>query len=267
MSKRIRQRTSLASYTAKLGLLCSVSLLSACLSVRVIDDADWVSEVIGTTTNDVDLVLCVPDWHPSNGRDMPSLRVEVAPDCRLGEPVTHVPEGSELVLYQVLHVKRFNYLTSSSVYAVGEVESSGTKQTFYTNVGGGIYGDAPPIRLSQPFWIVRQRSDVDVNVHNEAKTGSAMSPTSDLQSCADSRALITQVAPAYPNHSKIDEGWVRVALEIAPDGRVVNANATDWTSKSFVHSALRAVRQWEYEPAAETCAKSVLVAFELTDDR
>ena len=61
------------------------------------------------------------------------------------------------------------------------------------------------------------------------------------------------VEPHYPQAAQVRglEGWVDLALTIAPSGDVIDARVEEREgSRSFERAALLAVRQWKYEPYA-----------------
>jgi TonB family protein len=65
---------------------------------------------------------------------------------------------------------------------------------------------------------------------------------------------IKREPPKYPNSArrKGQEGWVRLSYVIEPDGSVSNAFVVDSSGlKSFEHSAIKSITQWQFEPAKE----------------
>jgi periplasmic protein TonB len=65
------------------------------------------------------------------------------------------------------------------------------------------------------------------------------------------RKLIKYVAPDYPSqaHQTDVEGWVTLAVNIAPSGDVVGAQVVDGSKpRLFTQEALQAVRKWKYDP-------------------
>lgn len=65
---------------------------------------------------------------------------------------------------------------------------------------------------------------------------------------------ISRVAPKYPTAALRNghEGWVELSYVVEPDGSVSNVFVTDSSGfKHFELSALKAVKQWKFEPAME----------------
>ena len=72
-----------------------------------------------------------------------------------------------------------------------------------------------------------------------------------------------QVSPDYPATMRNDgiAGSVTVAFEVNKEGRVIRAEAVNYTRREFVESALRAVRNWHFEPGRQN---GRAVAFRMT---
>jgi protein TonB len=62
-----------------------------------------------------------------------------------------------------------------------------------------------------------------------------------------------QISPDYPASMRHDgiAGSVTVAFEVNKEGRVVRADAVNYTRREFVEPALRAVRNWHFEPGKQ----------------
>jgi protein TonB len=61
--------------------------------------------------------------------------------------------------------------------------------------------------------------------------------------------LISKVDPVYPPEAKQagTQGTVRLAVDISPEGKVLNVNAQSGPDV-LVQAAVEAVRQWTYKP-------------------
>lgn len=72
-----------------------------------------------------------------------------------------------------------------------------------------------------------------------------------------------QISPDYPASMRHDgiAGSVTVAFEVNKAGQVVRAEAVNYTRREFVESALRAVRNWHFEPGRQN---GRAVAFRMT---
>lgn len=72
-----------------------------------------------------------------------------------------------------------------------------------------------------------------------------------------------QISPDYPSSMRHDgiAGSVTVAFEVNKLGRVIRADAVDYTRREFVEPALRAVRNWRFEPGKQN---GRAVAFRMT---
>lgn len=70
------------------------------------------------------------------------------------------------------------------------------------------------------------------------------------------RALVRR-APAYPDGPRREgaDGSVTVEFVVGIDGRVLQAEAVKWTRREFVDPALRAVRDWRFEPGTQNGRK------------
>ncbi|HRQ65030.1 MAG TPA: energy transducer TonB [Xanthomonadaceae bacterium] len=67
------------------------------------------------------------------------------------------------------------------------------------------------------------------------------------------------VPPEYPREAwrRGQEGWVDVELTVSPQGRVTGATVVASQPRGlFERAALRAVRQWEFEPISVEAADS-----------
>ncbi len=62
-----------------------------------------------------------------------------------------------------------------------------------------------------------------------------------------------QIPPDYPASMRQDgiAGSVTVSFEVNREGRVIRAEAVSYTRREFVESALRAVRNWQFEPGRQ----------------
>ncbi|MEO6993062.1 MAG: TonB family protein [Lacunisphaera sp.] len=72
-----------------------------------------------------------------------------------------------------------------------------------------------------------------------------------------------QISPDYPASMRQEgfAGSVTVKFEVNKDGRVIRAEAVDFTRREFVEPALRAVRNWRFEPGKQN---GRAVAFRMT---
>jgi protein TonB len=60
----------------------------------------------------------------------------------------------------------------------------------------------------------------------------------------------TPIYPDGPRHAGLD-GSVMVEFVVGTDGRVVQAEAVKWSHREFVEPAVRAVREWRFEPGTQ----------------
>jgi protein TonB len=66
------------------------------------------------------------------------------------------------------------------------------------------------------------------------------------------RAVVrrTPIYPDGPRRAGLD-GSVTVEFVVGTDGRVLQAEAVKWSHREFVESAVRAVREWRFEPGTQ----------------
>ena len=78
----------------------------------------------------------------------------------------------------------------------------------------------------------------------------------------DGRKIKHQVQPVYPELAKQANisGAVRLQVTVAPSGKVVETKVLGG-SPLLIASAEQAVRQWQYEPAADTSSMTVVINF------
>ena len=78
----------------------------------------------------------------------------------------------------------------------------------------------------------------------------------------DGRKVKHQVQPVYPELAKQANisGAVRLQVTVAPSGKVVETKVLGG-SPLLIASAEQAVRQWQYEPAADTSSMTVVINF------
>jgi protein TonB len=78
----------------------------------------------------------------------------------------------------------------------------------------------------------------------------------------DGRRVKKQVQPVYPELAKTMHisGAVRLQVTIAPSGKVTDTKVLGGNAV-LIASAEEAVKQWQYEPAAETSTSTVVVSF------
>ena len=78
----------------------------------------------------------------------------------------------------------------------------------------------------------------------------------------DGRRVKKQVQPTYPDHARQMHvlGAVKIEVTIAPSGKVVKTEVLGG-HPLLIASAEQAVKQWQYEPAAETTSTMVVVNF------
>ena len=64
---------------------------------------------------------------------------------------------------------------------------------------------------------------------------------------------MVQRAPGYPEMLRRDgvDGSVTVEFVVGTDGRVLQAEAVKWSHREFVEPAVRAVREWRFEPGTQ----------------
>jgi protein TonB len=65
--------------------------------------------------------------------------------------------------------------------------------------------------------------------------------------------LISHVDPEYPREALLDgtSGWVRVAFEVQPDGRVDDVSVIEADPpRVFNRAAVRAVKRWRFQPSS-----------------
>ena len=64
--------------------------------------------------------------------------------------------------------------------------------------------------------------------------------------------LVNRVEPEYPREALLTSttGWVRVAFDVRPDGRVENVSVVEASpQRIFNRAAIRAVKRWVYAPS------------------
>lgn len=82
------------------------------------------------------------------------------------------------------------------------------------------------------------------------------------------RKLVSYVAPEYPTSARIDglEGWVDLDIRVEATGEVSMARVAKSTNRLvFGRPALKAVRQWRYEPREDGSLMNVRLTFRLED--
>ncbi|NQZ06605.1 MAG: energy transducer TonB [Algicola sp.] len=104
-----------------------------------------------------------------------------------------------------------------------------------------------------------------------AETPKIPEPSSKLVESTNFAKPIVRVEPHYPNSAlrRGHEGWVNLSFVVEPDGSVSNAFVTDSSGfKDFEGSALKAVNQWKFSPAADQdgnaiqqCVNSLWLSF------
>lgn len=64
---------------------------------------------------------------------------------------------------------------------------------------------------------------------------------------------VVQSSPRYPELLRRDRigGSVTVEFVVGTDGRVLQAEAVKWSHREFVEPAVRAVREWRFEPGKQ----------------
>lgn len=77
------------------------------------------------------------------------------------------------------------------------------------------------------------------------------------------RKAVQKMAPIYPAMAKTMNlsGTVRVAVKVAPNGKVVSAEAIGG-HPLFTQPAVEAVRQWRFEAAKQQTEEVVLISFQ-----
>ena len=68
---------------------------------------------------------------------------------------------------------------------------------------------------------------------------------------------VVQPAPRYPEMMRRDGmgGSVTVEFVVGTDGRVLHAEVVKWSHREFVEPAVRAVREWRFEPGKQNGRK------------
>lgn len=68
---------------------------------------------------------------------------------------------------------------------------------------------------------------------------------------------VVQPAPRYPEMMRRDgvDGSVTVEFVVGTDGRVLHAEVVKWSHREFVEPAVRAVREWRFEPGKQNGRK------------
>jgi protein TonB len=85
----------------------------------------------------------------------------------------------------------------------------------------------------------------------------------DLSNLDKNPRATAQISPEYPTSMRNGgiAGSVTVAFEVNTTGRVIRAEAVNYTRREFVEPALRAVRNWHFEPGKQN---GRAVAFRMT---
>lgn len=68
---------------------------------------------------------------------------------------------------------------------------------------------------------------------------------------------VVQPSPRYPEMLRRDgvDGSVTVEFVVGTDGRVLHAEVVKWSHREFVEPAVRAVREWRFEPGKQNGRK------------
>jgi protein TonB len=110
-----------------------------------------------------------------------------------------------------------------------------------------------PEEASSPPLVESSRDELVASLNRPSPVTAPATDTPREEPATRSPKLVKYVAPEFPAIARDRgiTGWVMLSLEVAPDGRVLNARIEDAVRRQiFGKAALAAVREWQYEPDA-----------------
>lgn len=117
----------------------------------------------------------------------------------------------------------------------------------------------PPVSQVAPKLVVRTSAEpgdlLDVPISAQQPVMSLQGPTLETPASHDKAATpLVRIEPKYPPAAARDgvNGWVRLRFNIAADGRVTDVKVLAAEPRRvFDHEAMRALKNWKYQPKLE----------------